>query len=145
MKNRIVTAGPWVETNHHSVPVYDPATGRFDNRPIRQGDRFSLYEWADHMISVSANAAASMWKEAVLMHSLGDNYPPSPDQEKIFFASTPKSVLGKMAATVVIEPFIRAGITPQEFHLGSFYLTDLASTITCISTSGHRLSTGWTD
>ncbi|MGD9824315.1 hypothetical protein [Desulfobacter sp.] len=122
LKTRIVTAGPWIETDHHRVPVYDPASGRFNSRPIRQGDRFCLYEWADHMISASANAAAStLWKEAVLMHSFGKNYPPSPGAEKNFFATTPRSVLGEMAAKVVNQPLITAGITPREFHLGSFF------------------------
>ena len=122
LKNRIVTAGPWIETDHHSVPVYEPGTGVFNSRPIHQGDRFSLYEWADHMISASANAAAStLWKETMLMRHFGKEYPPSPEAEKNFFAATSKSVLGQMAAKVVNEPLIAAGITPQEFHLGSFF------------------------
>ncbi len=122
MKTRMVTAGPWIETDHHNVPVYDPSTGRYESRPIRQGDRFSLYEWADHMISASANAAAStLWKEAVLMRRFGNAYPPSLEQEKAFFASTPKSQLGDMAAAVVNGPLLALGITPQEFHLGSFF------------------------
>ncbi len=122
LKTRIVTAGPWIETDHHNVPVYDPASGRFDSRPIRQGDRFCLYEWADHMISASANAAAStLWKEAILMHSFGKNYPPSAEDEKIFFATTPKSVLSGIAEKVVNQPLIALGITPQEFHLGSLF------------------------
>nr|WP_319492240.1 hypothetical protein [uncultured Desulfobacter sp.] len=122
LKERIVTAGPWIETDHHNVPVYDPESRVFNSRPIHQGDRFSLYEWADHMISASANAAAStLWKEAILMHHFGNNYPPSAEQEKNFFATTPKSVLGEMAETVVNAPLIAAGITPREFHLGSFF------------------------
>lgn len=113
LKTRIVTAGPWIETDHHNVPVYDPAWGKFESRPIRRGDRFSLYEWADHVISASANAAAStLWKEVILMRSFGENYPPSPGEEKSFFAATSKSVLGNLAAKVVNEPLIAAGITP---------------------------------
>ncbi|MBT8401071.1 MAG: hypothetical protein KJO98_11390, partial [Rhodothermia bacterium] len=70
LKNRMVTAGPWVRSNHHTIPVYDPATRRFSSRAVMESDTFSLYEWADHAVSASSNAAASvLWKEVVLMRA----------------------------------------------------------------------------
>jgi hypothetical protein len=68
LKHRRVAAGPWIISDHHVVPLFDPDTEEYSSRPIRQGDVFSLYEWVDHMMSPSSNAAAStVWKEAILM------------------------------------------------------------------------------
>ncbi len=122
LKNRMVTAGPWIETDHHDIPIFFPDTGQFVSRPVRQGDRFSLYEWADHMISASANAAAStLWKEGVLMRHFGRLYPPSHEEEDRFFLTTTRQQLSVLAAQVVNEPLVAAGISRQEFHQGSFF------------------------
>ena len=122
LKNRMVMAGPWIETDHHSIPVFFPETGSFSSRPVKQGDAFSLYEWADHMISASANSAAStLWKELVLMRHFGAAYPPAREVENSFFTTTSKKRLSDLAAAVVNQPLIQAGITREEFHLGSFF------------------------
>jgi len=122
LKNRIVVAGPWIETDHHSIPIFSPETGLFSNRPVKQGDSFSLFEWADHMISASANAAAStLWKELVLMRHFGAAYPPTLEAENTFFTTTSKKQLSDLAATVVNDPLLAAGISRAEFHLGSFF------------------------
>ncbi|MBU4130300.1 MAG: hypothetical protein KKF12_05730 [Proteobacteria bacterium] len=122
LKQRKVVAGPWIETDHHSIPIFSPDTGAFSSRPTQQADEFSLYEWADHMISASANAAASiLWKELVLMRHFGSTYPPSRQEEDVFFATTPKQTLLALGAAVVNEPLLAAGISRQEFHLGNLF------------------------
>ncbi|MBU1343180.1 MAG: hypothetical protein KKE44_08800 [Proteobacteria bacterium] len=122
LKNRMVVAGPWIETDHHDIPVFLPDTGAFASRPAKQGDRFSLYEWADHMISASANSAAStLWKELILMRHFGKLYPPSREEEDVFFSTFPKQQLSFLAAAVVNEPLLAIGISREEFHLGSFF------------------------
>jgi hypothetical protein len=46
------------------------------NRRLEIGDKFSLYEWMDHMLSQSSNAAASqVWKKTVLLREFGVKYP----------------------------------------------------------------------
>ncbi len=124
LKNRIVVAGPWIETDHHTIPIFFPDTGLFLSRQAQQGDSFSLYEWADHMISASANSAAStLWKEAVLIRHFGNEYPPSREDEEAFFSSfsIPRQRISALAAAVVNEPLLAAGISREEFHLGSFF------------------------
>ena len=122
LKTRMVVAGPWIETDYHTIPFYFPDTGLFSNRLAQQGDRFSLFEWADHMISASANSAAStLWKELVLIRHFGHLYPPSQEEEEIFFSTFPKQHISALAASVVNEPLIAAGILRNEFHLGSFF------------------------
>ncbi len=121
MRNRMVVADKWIHTDNHEVPVYDPETGSYALRVIREGDEFSLYEWLDHMLSASNNSAASIvWKEVMLMHAFGKNYPPTPLQEQEFFSNTKRDSLRAIAMTVN-EPLRAAGIDAREWQLGSFF------------------------
>ena len=122
LRTRMVTAGAWVRGDHHDVPIFHPEDRSFVSRPIQEGDVFSLYEWADHMLSASANAAAStVWKEVMLMRAFGKAYPPSPEAEAAFFRDTPKQTLGDMAISVVNDPLRAMGIADRDWRLGSFF------------------------
>lgn len=122
LKSRMVTAGPWVRSNHHTIPVYNPDTGDFSARAVLESDRFSLFEWADHAISASSNAAASvLWKELVLMRAFGTNYPPTPEQEKQYFEMTPRPELGNLAISTVNDPLRSMGIEEEAWRLGSLF------------------------
>ena len=122
LRERKVVAGRWIHTDHHNVPIYDPEARTFVSRPIREGDVFSLYEWADHMLSASANAAAStVWKELMLMRQFGSAYPPSSEQEEAFFKDTPRTTLRDMAMSIVNDPLREIGISQDDWQLGSFF------------------------
>ncbi len=130
LRTRMVTAGPWVRSNHHTIPLYDPATGRFSSRAVLETDVFSLYEWADHAISASSNAAASvLWKEVVLMRAFGTLYPPSPEEERQYFATTPRTTLGEIAISVVNDPLRSIGIVEDDWRLGSLFTNYASSAI----------------
>ena len=91
MRNRMVGAGKWANYDEHTVPFYFPETQKFYKAVVKESDTCSLYEWADHMISASNNAAASIvWKEALLMRAFGTNYPPTTEEEAEFFQYYPK-------------------------------------------------------
>jgi len=122
LRRRQVVASEWIRTDHHTVPFFDPETGKSESRAIRVGDSFSLYEWIDHMMSPSSNAAAStVWKEALLMRGLGSAYPPSPEAERAFFEETPRSRLQELALGVVADPLRELGIAESDWKLGSFF------------------------
>lgn len=122
LRDRLVTADKWIRSDEHEVPIFDPETGKYANRAMKEGDVFSLYELADHMLSASANSAASLvWKEALLMRAFGPDYPPTPEQEAEFFAQTPKKRLGDMAFAIVNEPLRAIGIEQRDWQLGSFF------------------------
>lgn len=122
LKNRMVTADEWIRSDDHEVPLFDPDTRIVEFRPVTEGDRFSLYEWVDHMLSASANSAAStVWKEVMLMRAFGEDYPPSPEAEKMYFSETSKNILQEVALSVVNDPLREIGIGEQEFRLGSFF------------------------
>lgn len=121
LRTRMVTADRWIHVDSHEVPVYDPATDAFKSRAVKEGDVFSLYEWVDHMLSASANSAASMvWKEVLLMQKFGPAYPPTPEAEQEFFTKTPKDTLRSMVMRVN-DPLRANGITSDEWQLGSLF------------------------
>lgn len=122
LKTRIVRADRFSQTDSHDVPFFNPDTGDYASRPVHVEDAFSLYEWTDHMLSASANSAASMvWKETMLLRKFGDAYPPTREQEQEFFEKTPKSVLKELAMDIVNTPLRELGISQDEFRLGSFF------------------------
>lgn len=125
LKERMVRAGKWANYDEHTVPVYHPETQKYYKKVVQEADTFSLYEWADHMISASNNAAASIvWKEAILMHAFADQYPPTAEEEAEFFKVTSKPELRDMAMRVVNEPLRKLGLTKEEFTLGSMFTRD---------------------
>jgi hypothetical protein len=122
LRETMVKAGRWVLGDSHTVPIFDPKTGKYENRTIREGDVFSLNEWVDYMLSASANAAASVvWREVMLIRACGRAYPPVPADAEAFFASTPKAELQKMALSVVNSPLRQIGIADGDWRLGSFF------------------------
>jgi len=122
LKEHMVEAGNWIVSDHHTVPIFDPETNELTRRRPRPDDVFSLFEWLDHMLSPSSNAAASVvWKEAVLMRAFGEEYPVSAEREERFLEETPRDSLGRMAFRVVHEPLRDAGVTEEMWRLGSFF------------------------
>lgn len=121
--NRKVKAGKWGLTDSHTVPHYDPETKVFKKRVVVADDVFSLFEWADHVVSVSNNGAASiLWREVVLMRAFGEKYPALTQEEAdLYFAQTPKKELSTLAMEVVNQPLRDLGIGENEWRLGSFF------------------------
>ena len=125
LRARLVVADKWIHSDHHEVPIYDPETKAYVFRAVKDGDRFSLYEWVDHMLSASANSAASIvWKEVMLMRAFSNSYPPSLEQEKEFFENTPKNELGSIAISTVNDPLRIIGIEQKDWRLGSFFTSN---------------------
>jgi hypothetical protein len=123
LKTKFVRAGRWAISDSHTVPFFDPETKVLVKRTVKEEDVFSLYEWTDHMVSVSNNGAASVvWREVLLMRQFGNAYPSLTEaQATLFFKSTSKSDLQKLAVAVVNEPLLGLGITKEEWRLGSMF------------------------
>lgn len=118
-----VRAGRWAMTDSHTVPFFDTETKVLKKRTVQENDRFLLYEWLDHMMSVSNNGAASVcWREAILMRVFGPRYPGLTEAEaEAWFRATPKGELADIAIAVVNEPLQALGIAPDEWRLGSLF------------------------
>ena len=123
MKSKMVKAGNWALTDHHTVPLFDPETQAYSRRTVKATDVFSLYEWLDHMVSPSNNGAASVvWREAILIHVFKERYPElSFEEAEEYFKSTPKSELSTLAMDLVNKPMRDIGIGHDEWRLGSFF------------------------
>jgi hypothetical protein len=104
------------------VPFFHLEDKTVGFRPIEKGDAFSLYEWVDHMLSASSNAAAStVWKEVMLMRAFGREYPPTRVEEDAFFEDTGRKELQGIALSVVNDPLRELGIDERDWKLGSFF------------------------
>ena len=140
LRQRRIVADAWIRHDHHKVPLFDLETQQTGYRPIQEGDEFSLYEWVDHMLSASSNAAAStVWKEAMLMRAFGVDYPPSPEREEAFFRETSKGELRTLAFSIVNDPLRDLGIPEGEWKLGSFFTRTGKTRVP----SGGSLGSAW--
>lgn len=117
-----VVADEFAVPNSHEVPIVADDWSRVTHRAIRIGDEFSLWEWVDHMVSPSSNAAGSVvWKEAMLIDAFGHDYPPSRDEETAFFRTTPKTELTERMIRVIEEPLIAAGLDPELLRIRTMF------------------------
>lgn len=123
LKNKKVRAGDWALYDHHTIPDYDIENDRQVKRKVKADDVFTLYEWADHMMSVSNNGAASVvWREALLMAAFGDEYEYITEEDADeYFKNTPRKELTLLANSIVNDPLRKLGITKDEWRLGSFF------------------------
>ncbi|HEY5689215.1 MAG TPA: serine hydrolase [Yeosuana sp.] len=123
LKHKSVKAGVWGLTDEHTVPIYNMETKKLVKRQVIASDVFTLFEWADHMLSVSNNGAASIvWREVMLMHAFGKDYPDlTQEGADAYFKNTPKKELTDLGNEVVNLPLRTLEITPDEWRLGSFF------------------------
>ena len=123
LKNKSVKAGAWGLTDSHTVPIYNIETQKLLKRQVIASDVFTLFEWADHMMSVSNNGAASIvWREALLMKVFGDKYPELTQEEAdAYLKDTPRTEITDLSNDVVNLPLRDLGITSDEWRLGSFF------------------------
>ncbi|PKA83829.1 beta-lactamase family protein [Ulvibacter sp. MAR_2010_11] len=123
LKNKSVTSGKWGLTDSHTVPIFNVETNKLVKRQVIASDVFTLFEWTDHMLSVSNNGAASIvWREVLLMQAFGDKYPALTETEaEVYFKNTPRKELTDLSNDVVNLPLRDLGITSDEWRLGSFF------------------------
>jgi len=122
LRESMVTADIFSVHDHHTVPFWHPETGTVTRRPIRQGDRASLWTYLDWMMSPSSNSAAGMvQKQLILLKHYGRDYPVSAEEEARFFRETPRAELGEIFQEAMQPPISRNGLNPDELRQGSFF------------------------
>jgi hypothetical protein len=130
LRETSVTADAFVYRDSHTVPIWHEGDSTILNRPIQAGDRFNLWEWLDHMLSQSSNAAGSMvWKQALLLRHFGARYPLPKPEEDAFFKATPKPELSRLALETLEAPLIAAGIDTNRLRLGTFFTRNASAVI----------------
>jgi len=121
LKNTVVTADGFSQFDHHTVRIYDPSAHKLTRRAVQVGDKATLYEWLDWMLSPSSNSAAGMvMREVMLLRQFGAAYPPSEEQIRSFFATTPKAQLTALFERSFFEPVTRNGLDLAMLRQGSF-------------------------
>ncbi len=123
LRDKSVKAGVWGLTDEHTIPIYNIEKNTLVKRQVIASDVFTLYEWTDHMLSVSNNGAASIvWREVLLMAAFGEKYPElTQEQTDAYFKETPRKELTDLGNDVVNLPLRDLGITTDEWRLGSFF------------------------
>lgn len=123
LKKIRVSSRYWGLGDHHTIPIYDIEKDRLTKRQVIASDEFSLFEWLDHMVSVSNNGAASvMYREAMLMAAFGQEYFfLDEDKAEKYFKETPRDSLTNLANTVVNQPLRDLGIGENEWRLGGLF------------------------
>jgi hypothetical protein len=123
LRERSVKGGPFAVYDQHTVPIYNPETRQLVKRQVRESDVFSLYEWIDHMLSVSNNgAAAVVWREAILLRVFQKEYPNLTEEAAAaYFRTTSRKELSDLAVAVVNDPLRDMGITEEEWRLGTMF------------------------
>lgn len=117
-----VTADGFAMPNSHAVPVVADDWSGVMHRSVRLGDRFTLWEWIDHAVSPSSNAAGAMiWKQALLLDRFGTAYPPTPEEEAAFLRDTPKTELTERSIRIVEDPLVSAGLDTAQLHIRGYF------------------------
>lgn len=130
LRETVVAADTFIVRDGKTVPFYADGARAVTSRPLQIGDRFSLWEWADHMLSQSSNAGASMtWKQALLIRHFGARYPVAKAEEESFLKTTPKRDLSRLAVDTLEAPLRKAGIDTDRLRLGTFFTRTASATI----------------
>lgn len=122
LRETFVAADSFIHRDGKTVPFFSEGQPAVVNRRLQVGDRFNLYEWLDHMLSQSSNAAASMcWKQAMLMERFGKSYPVAKAAEDEFFAKTPKTELRDIALRSLGRAIEDSGLDSSKLRIGTFF------------------------
>jgi hypothetical protein len=122
LRETMVAADRFTVRDGKTVPFFREGDAAVVNRTIQIGDQFNLWEWTDHMLSQSSNAAGSeVWKQAMLLRRFGSKYPVGAAEEAAFFRETPKPELSKLALETLEDPLKTAGLDTGKLRLGTFF------------------------
>ena len=122
LREAMISADAFSHYDHHEVRLWNPETGKITRRPIKDGDRASLWTYLDWMMSPSSNAAAGMLqKHLILLAHYGKDYPISEAEAARFFKETPKTQLRDLFAQAIQGPVTRNGLDIKFLRQGSFF------------------------
>lgn len=122
LRETVITADEFAHFDHHTVRMFDVESRSLTRRAIKDGDRATLWEYLDWMLSPSSNSAAGMlMRDAMLMRQYGRNYPPAETEIRRYFDETPKKELTALFEKTFFEPLTRNGFDLEYFRQASFF------------------------
>lgn len=122
LRDTQLIADDYIVSDHHTVRMWDRANETLIRRPLEIGDRGSLMEFIDWMMSPSSNAAAAvLMKEAVLMQHFGTGYPTDSKTANAWLEASTKADLRDALARVMHDPVTRNGLDIDRLRQGSLF------------------------
>ncbi len=122
LKDTIVTADKFSQSDHHVIRIFDVENNKLVRRSMKIGDQGSLWEYLDWTLSVSSNSAAAMvMRDAMLLKQYGKQYPPPEDEIDRFFKETPGKELTELFQRTFFDAVRRNGLDLEKFRQGSFF------------------------
>lgn len=120
LTDTVVTADEVIVSDSHTVRRWDRDQEVLIRRPLQIGDRGTLFEYLDWMLSPSSNAAASVLiRQAMLLRQFGPDYPPSEDAARAFFRDAGRARKQTLLAEVLQQPLTRNGLDLENLRQGS--------------------------
>jgi len=130
LRETVVTADKFVHRDGKTVPFYNDGAPAILNRRLEIGDKFNLYEWLDHMLSQSSNAAGSMaWEQAMLLRRYGAQYPPLEADRLSFFQTTPKTELRDIALAPIEDALKLSGLDTGKLRIGTMFTGNASNAV----------------
>ena len=121
-KTRQISADRFIEYDDHRVPIWHVAERELEDRPLRIGDKASLWEYMDWMLSASSNAAAGMvLREVLLMRHYGADYPVADKVASEFLEKASTATLQTLMLDSLSEVVTDSGLDPNKLRQGSFF------------------------
>ncbi len=122
LRNSIVTADAFSQTDHHTIRIFNVNSHELIRRSMQIGDQGSLWEQLDWMLSVSSNSAAGMvMRDTLLLRHFGTEYPVSEAEIASFFSTTPASELTRLFQESFWRPVARNGMDLDQIRQGSIF------------------------
>lgn len=120
LTDTVITADEVIVSDSHTVRRWDRENEVLIRRPLQIGDRGTLFEYLDWMISPSSNAAASVLiRQAMLLRQFGPDYPVAEDQARAFFRGAGHEARQTLLAEVLQAPITRNGLALENLRQGS--------------------------
>ncbi len=117
-----ITADDLVSNDHHKIIHWDRTQATAQRRPLMPGDRGSLIEYLDWMISASSNGAGSMLlKHGMLWRRFGAAFPPDAAAGKQYFEGATAMQKSALLRDTLNDAVLRNGFNPQDLYQGSFF------------------------
>ena len=122
LRSSLITADEFIQSDHHNVPLWNLGGAQISYRPIRIGERASLWTYLDWMLSASSNAAASVViKELMLLSHFRNQYPADEARSRDVFRRTSKEELKALLFRALLDPITRNGLNLDNLRQGSFF------------------------
>lgn len=122
LRDTTITADSFSRHDNKNIRIFDVEKQILTYRIMQDGDRGSLWEFLDWMLSVSSNSAASMvMRDAMLMRKWRQGYPMSEEEIRRFFNETPAGELTGLFQATFWEPVSRNGLPLDQIRQGSFF------------------------